>query len=61
MVSKKENINQDVKEKFGRFLEKGTIIGIFENDSYLVRKEDGKISKKRHYDLKGICEDETTV
>ena len=54
-IAKRENI-QGPKEKIGRFDRIGVVINICGNDSYLVKTAEGKIVKKRHYDLKGIGE-----
>lgn len=52
-VAKRENMGINSKRDKGRFIDTGTIMERFEGDSYLVKMEDGKIRKKRHYDLKG--------
>lgn len=54
-VAKNDNLKKNVKGKKGRFLDLGVIIEKCIGDSYLIKKNDGKIVKKRHYDLKGIC------
>lgn len=54
-IAKSDNLGGKSKEYKGRFLIKGEILDKCGGDSYLVRKEDGKIVKKRHYDLKMIC------
>lgn len=51
-IAQKENINEKVMR--GRFVKTGTIVEVLENDSYLVRTAEGRISKKRHCDLKAI-------
>lgn len=48
-IAKSENLVGKPKEAKGRFTGLGRI-----TDS-LVRKDDGKIVKKRHYDLKEVC------
>jgi hypothetical protein len=53
LVAKRENLGVKAKAEKGKFLKKGVVVGICGGDSYLIRGEDGKISKKRHYDLKG--------
>ncbi|KAI5171988.1 hypothetical protein PAEPH01_1712, partial [Pancytospora epiphaga] len=53
-IAKRENLVGKPKEFKGRFLEKGKVLYKCGNDLYLVRKDDGKMVKKRHYDLKGI-------
>lgn len=66
LICKKENLGRDTKDCKGRFNEKGMIVGVFENDSYLVKKEDGKMIKKRYFDIKndvsyGLNVSETAV
>ncbi len=56
-VTQRDNLGRSAKGVRGRFVRLGIIIDIFKGDSYLVRMEDGKIRKKRHYDLKGLLED----
>lgn len=51
-IAKHENIKGNQKSIKGRYLEQGEVIEVFGGDSYLIRKEDGKIIKRRHYDLK---------
>lgn len=58
-IAKNENLGTNMKGKKGRFVEEGEIIEVFEGDSYLVRKKDGKFVKKRHYDLKAKVVDES--
>lgn len=53
-VSKKENLIGCDKYIKGRFLDLGVIKEVCPNDSYIVRLENGRYVKKRHYDLKGI-------
>ena len=60
LIARRENLGVNAKEARGRFLDSGQVVGVFGDDSYLVRKSDGKLSKKRHFDLKGVA-DETTV
>jgi hypothetical protein len=52
-IAKRDNIKEEAKNKKGRFIEKGEVIVSCGGDSYLIRKRDGKMMKKRHYDLKG--------
>lgn len=52
-VTKKENLGNQTKYKKGRFTDMGMILEICPGDSYIVRLENGRIVKKRHYDLKG--------
>lgn len=66
LICKKENLGRDTKDCKGRFNEKGMIVGVFENDFYLVKKEDGKMIKKRYFDIKndvsyGLNVSETAV
>lgn len=52
-IAKRENLGGEAKRAKGRFINEGTIVAKCGGDSYLVKKQDGKIIKKRHYDLKG--------
>ncbi|KAI5151978.1 hypothetical protein ENBRE01_2475 [Enteropsectra breve] len=52
-ITSHENLKDKTKNEKGRFYRNGVIIDVCDNDSYLV-KEDDKIFKKNHYDLKGI-------
>lgn len=56
LIARRENLGRDTKSIKGRFLDEGRVIGVFGNDSYLVRKADGKIHKKLYVDLKGVNE-----
>lgn len=53
-IAKNENLGTLAKNTRGRFTEEGIIKGKFGKDSYLVMKSDGKMTKKRHYDLKRL-------
>jgi hypothetical protein len=53
-VAKKENLSGCSKYEKGRFLGYGVIKEVCGGDSYLVSLENGRIVKKRHYDLKGL-------
>lgn len=53
-VAKSENLLGCAKYSKGRFLEVGKIISVCPGDSYIVRLNNGRLVKKRHYDLKGI-------
>lgn len=53
-VARRENIHGVTKDKEGRFLENGKVVGCFGRDSYLVKLDDGRMKKIRHYDLKGF-------
>ncbi|WUR02698.1 integrase catalytic domain-containing protein [Vairimorpha necatrix] len=53
-IARRENLGTRAKTDKGRFTGRGRIVAISENDSYIVRLLDGKIVKKRHYDLKEI-------
>ncbi|MGL5708896.1 MAG: hypothetical protein ACRDDF_11645, partial [Aeromonas sp.] len=53
-VSKSENLGTESKNLKGRFLRRGVIVNCMNGDSYLVKMDDGKITKKRHCDLKGL-------
>ncbi|KAM0685236.1 hypothetical protein COBT_003555, partial [Conglomerata obtusa] len=48
LVCKRENLHgNQTKENMGRFEEKGTVMNIFPNDSYLIRLEkNGRFVKK---------------
>lgn len=52
LIAKNENIQGVTKNVKGRFLDSGVIIEVCVKDSYLVKNSDGRIVKKRHYDLK---------
>lgn len=54
-ISQTENLKNKSKQDKGRFLVDGVIIEVLDNDSYLVRKDtDGKIVKKRYFNLKSL-------
>jgi hypothetical protein len=53
-VAKQENLKESAKVCKGRFLDTGEILEVCPGDSYIVMLGNGKIRKKRHYDLKGI-------
>ena len=56
LISKRENIrNKDFK---GRFIDQGKIIANCENNSYLIMLDNGKITKKRYFEIK-LMKDET--
>ena len=55
-VSKRENLLGCSKYVKGRFLEVGRIIEICPGDSYIVKLNNRRLVKKRHYDLKGMGE-----
>lgn len=51
-VAKSENLNGCSKYSKGRFLEEGVIEFVCPEDSYVVKLTNGRLIKKRHYDLK---------
>jgi hypothetical protein len=53
-IAKNENLKDKTKELKGGFIETGKFLYKCRGDSYLVKKADGRIVKKRHYDLKRI-------
>ncbi|KAM0685302.1 hypothetical protein COBT_003489, partial [Conglomerata obtusa] len=54
-IAKKDNIKgKGLKDKKGRFLETGKVVAILPEDSYLILRSNGKLQKKRHYDLKEL-------
>ncbi|KAF9762178.1 hypothetical protein NGRA_2185 [Nosema granulosis] len=53
-VAKSENLGSQGKYMKGRFLAHGKILEVCQNDSYIVRLKEGRVVKKRHYDLKSI-------
>lgn len=53
LITQRENLGKASKSKKGRYTARGIVMEEFGKDSYLVRDENGKIRKKRHYDLKG--------
>lgn len=53
-VAKKENLSGCSKYEKGKFLEYAEVLKICEGDSHIVRLDNGRIVKKRHYDLKGL-------
>ena len=57
-VAKRENLGNESKGAKGRFLGKGLVTEVCEGDSYLVKGSDGRITKRRHYDLKPLNDDE---
>jgi hypothetical protein len=50
LVGQNENFKNDAKGKKGGFYGKGVVIEKFENNSYLVKKNECKIVKK-HVDV----------
>ncbi|KAF9761704.1 hypothetical protein NGRA_2447, partial [Nosema granulosis] len=58
-IAKRENLGNSSKRDSGRFTREGVITDICGEDSYIVRTAEGKLIKKRHYDLKGIIKSET--
>ena len=53
-IANKENL-KTVGKNHDRFQGTGVIKEIAGTDSYIVKSQDGKISKISHSDLKGIC------
>ncbi|MGL4850595.1 MAG: reverse transcriptase domain-containing protein, partial [Clostridium sp.] len=53
-IAKRDNLGTLSKTDKGRFRDSGKIMFRCENDSYVVKRVDGKLLKKRHYDLKGM-------
>ncbi|KAF9754348.1 hypothetical protein NGRA_3368, partial [Nosema granulosis] len=53
-IAKKENLKGCDKYEKGRFLEMGQVQDRCKGDSYIVRLDNGRMVKKRHYDLKGV-------
>lgn len=43
-----------IKDKKCRFLKTGKLVAIFLGDSYLIKRSNGKLQKKRHYDFKEL-------
>lgn len=54
LISQTEIIKGVRKLSSGRFMDDGVILEKFADGSYLVRKNDGRLVKKRNYDLKGV-------
>ncbi|KAF9761145.1 hypothetical protein NGRA_2827 [Nosema granulosis] len=54
IIARRENLGTQGKTDKGRFIGVGRIVARCENDSYLVRSSEGKMVKKRHYDLKEL-------
>ncbi|KAF9761229.1 hypothetical protein NGRA_2778 [Nosema granulosis] len=55
-IAKTENLGIKAKMEKGRFLGLGKNILKCEKYSYIVKTEDGKLLKKRHYDIKAVNE-----
>lgn len=53
-VAKRENLGKMAKSEKGRFLGMGEIVKEAGENSYIVRDSEGKLKKKRYYDLKAI-------
>ena len=53
-VAKRENLGRDTKGAKGRFMGKAVVLETCRGDSYLIKKDDGKTQKRRHYDLKAV-------
>ena len=53
-VAQRENLGNQSKELKGRFVGKAIVTDVCGGDSYLIKKDDGRIVKKRHYDLKAV-------
>lgn len=53
-IAKRENLGNCTKNESGRFVYTGMILGKCQGDSYIVKIKDGRIIKKRHYDLKAM-------
>jgi len=51
-IAAHENLGTDTKRTKGRFIEQGVVEDVLLNDSYLVRYSNGRLAKRRHYDLK---------
>ena len=51
-VARRENLGIETKGLKGRFVRKGVVKEVRDGDSYLVEKDDGRIVKKRDYDMK---------
>ncbi|KAI5129198.1 hypothetical protein NEPAR08_1492, partial [Nematocida parisii] len=54
LTARKENMGNKQKSEQGRFLNRGVIIKNCGNDSYIVRGEDGKATKRSYKEIKGI-------
>ncbi|KRH93975.1 hypothetical protein M153_4580001, partial [Pseudoloma neurophilia] len=54
-LCKRDNVKN--KDEKGRFLEKGTVISECGKGAVLIQKEDGKIVKKSHRDVKRVIVD----
>ncbi|KAF9762653.1 hypothetical protein NGRA_1867 [Nosema granulosis] len=55
-IAKRGNLGIKAKVEKGRFLGLGKNILKCEKYSYIVKTEDGKVLKKRHYDIKAVNE-----
>ena len=53
-VEKNENLKGCDKYSRGKFLDLEVIVEASLKDSYVVRLDNGRYVKKRHYDLKGL-------
>ncbi len=60
-VAKRDNLGGSNKSDRGRFKDLAKILYRCENDSYVVKTINGKILKKRHFDLKALVESSNYV
>jgi hypothetical protein len=50
-MAQRENLGTHQKDTKGRFVKSGVVVGKCGGDSYLVKDENGKLSKRRHFGL----------
>jgi hypothetical protein len=60
-IAKYENLQGQGKWTKGRFTQLGRVAAKCGKDSYLIYKEDGKITKKRHSEIKKIIKETTRL
>lgn len=53
-IAQRQNLKGLPKEAKGRYTGRGIIVEECEGDSYIVKTEEGRLTKKRHYDLKEV-------
>lgn len=58
-VAEIENLGKRAKSEQGRFTRSGVVVKVCSSDSYIIREENGKLGKKRYYDLKVMTPDLT--
>lgn len=60
-IAESENMGKLAKAYKGRFVRTGIVTDKCGDDSYLIREEDGRFEKRRHYDLRKIAKEEENM